>query len=108
MILGALLARLENEAEAAAAIEALGDIVLFQRVRDAGQRFDETPGEYVACAASRFAAAAQHEEWMGLIAAVERADDPGRAALGRIVAWALARDTEDVGACGETGNCTCA
>lgn len=107
MILGTLLARLENESDATNAIAALGDIVLFAEIAETGGRFDETPGQYLAGAASRFIAAAQDEEWLGLIAAVEQASDPGKAALTRIVRWALARDRENsAGSCGG-GACSC-
>ena len=108
MTLGKLIARLENEGGAGEAIVALGDIVLYQRVADAAARFDETPGEYVAGAATRFATSAADEEWLGLIAAVERADDPGKAAIGRILRWALARDDQESSACGEGVACACA
>ena len=77
------------------AIAALGDIVLYERVVTTGARFEETPGQYVAGAAARFAASAPDEEWLGLIAAIERDPDPGRAALGRILRWALGRDRVD-------------
>lgn len=108
MVLGELLSRLENETAAGEALAALGDAALFEQVSEAGVRFGEAPAEYVACAASRFAAGAAHEEWMSLIAAAERADDPGRAALSRILNWALARDREDETGCGGSGGCTCA
>ena len=107
MNLGTLRARLESEADAGEAIGALGDIVLYQQVADTGALFDETPGEYVAGAAMRFAASAADEDWLGLIAAVEQAEDPGKAALGRILRWALARDGRDGADCAEGTACTC-
>ena len=55
MQLGTLMDRLEFEDDAAAALEALGDIVLFAEVQAMGERYDECPGEYVANAARRFA-----------------------------------------------------
>jgi hypothetical protein len=57
-----------------------------------GARHDEPPGEYVANASRRFAAAAGDEDWLALMTAMERAQDPGRAALERMLRWALARD----------------
>lgn len=108
MNLGTLLARLENETDAGEAIGALGDIVLYQQVTEMCARFEEVPGEYVAGAAMRFAASAADEDWQGLIAAVEQADDPGKAALGRILRWALARDDQESDECAEGVACTCA
>lgn len=92
MQLGALLNHLENEATAGAALQALGDIVLFARVEAIGAEHDEDPGVYVANGARRFAARASDEDWLGLMNAIERAADPGRAVLEKIVLWTLAKD----------------
>jgi hypothetical protein len=94
MTLGTLLSRLANEPDAAEALAALGDLPLYAAVADMAERFGETPAEYVAVGAARFANAAAAEDWMSLIAAVERADDPGQVALSRLVRWALERDAE--------------
>lgn len=95
MNLGALMTHLGNESDAATALEALGDIVLLERVRSMGERHDEAPGEYVANASRRFAALAGDEDWLGLMTAMERAADPGRAALDRMLQWSLARDATE-------------
>jgi hypothetical protein len=95
MHLGALIARLECEDNAATALQALGDIVLFSAVGEAGSRHEESPGAYVAGAVGRFAAGAGDEDWVGLIGQMERAEDPGQAALVRMLQWALARDALD-------------
>ena len=92
MQLGALMNHLSFEDDAAAALEALGDIVLFANVQDMGERFAETPGEYVANAARRFADLGSDEDWLGLMAAMERSGDPARAALDRMIRWALKTD----------------
>ncbi len=92
MHLGTLIARLESEDNAAMALQALGDIVLFTAVSEAGARHQETPGEYVAGAVARFADGAGDEDWVGMIGHIERAEDPGQAALVRMLQWALARD----------------
>lgn len=93
MQLGALLNHLENEATAGAALQALGDIVLFARVEAMGAEHDEEPGVYVANGARRFAARASDEDWLGLMNAIERASDPGRAVLEKIVLWSLDKDS---------------
>jgi hypothetical protein len=92
MHLGTLLARLQDTGDAAMALGALGDIVLYTEVQATGEQFDETPGAYTAGAVSRFAAAASDEQWLGLMAAMERSENPARAALAHMLAWALRQD----------------
>lgn len=96
MDLGTLIGRLRRDADAGTALEALGDIVLIARVAEMAAVFDETSSEYVAAGVGRFAAAAEDEAWLGLVAAMERAEDPGSAALRRMLEWALARDENEV------------
>lgn len=105
MLLGALIARLQDEHHAAETLEALGDLVLYAEVATAAAASDETPGGYLAASVDHFAAAADDEAWMGLVAAMERAEDPGRAAIDRILRWALARQPKDVEA--SPGPCSC-
>lgn len=92
MHLGNLIARLESDDDAAAALEALGNVVLFTRVCATAERFGETPGAYVGGAVRRFAAAASGEDWLDLVGALGRTPDPGRVALERILSWSIARD----------------
>lgn len=109
MQLGALLTRLSDEGDAAAALDALGDIVLLTRIREMGDQHDETPGEYVANASRRYAALAGDEDWLALMTAIERADDPARVVLGKMLRWALERDAAPAEAHGQTaaGGCAC-
>lgn len=92
MQLGTLMTRLENNAHADAALEAMGDLVLFARVEAMGGEHDETPSEYLANASRRYANKASDEDWLALMTAIERADDPGRAVLTKILTWALDKD----------------
>jgi hypothetical protein len=92
MHLGTLIEHLSNESDAATALDALGNITLLAEVQAVGEAFDETPGEYVANAARRFAARAESEDWLALMSAMEYADEPGRAALERMIRWALNAD----------------
>lgn len=96
MMLGDLIARLTDEDDATSALESLGDIVLFAEVRKMGEFWAETPAAYLAGSARRFAATAGDEDWLGLMAEMERADDPARAALVRMLRWALVRDAAEV------------
>jgi hypothetical protein len=96
MSLGTILSKLESEADAAAALDALGDVVLFAEVETMGVRYDETPSAYIGAAVRRFTAQASHEEWFALSGAVQRGTDPGRSALSYMLRWALARDAGDL------------
>ena len=110
MQLGALMNHLAFEDDAAAALDALGDIVLFAEVQAMGDRYDESPGEYVANAAHRFAAIAGDEDWLNLMTIMERSDDPARAALVRMLRWSLKRDADEAehqAGHAQVGGCTC-
>lgn len=106
MHLGTLIARLEREDNAAMALEALEDIVLFSAVSEAGSRYEESPGVYVAGAVARFSNGAGDEDWVSLIGHIERAEDPGQAALVRMLQWALAHDAVDGAGARQTA-CSC-
>lgn len=106
MELGSLMDRLTFEDNASAALEALGDIVLFAEVQAMGERYDENPGEYVANAARRFAALGGDEDWLNLMTAMERSDDPARAALDRILRWSLKHDDAET-PLRNAGQCSC-
>jgi hypothetical protein len=93
MHLGTLIAELQHEPEAAAALHAIGDVVLFARISEMAHDLELAPGEYVSDSVSRFANAAGDDAWLGLIATIERAPDPGSAALKRMLEWALQTDT---------------
>lgn len=92
MLLGTILKRLGNEADAAEALEALGDIALLAEVQAMGERHDETPADYVCGATRRFAADASSEDWLALMTAIERSDDPARTTLDRMLRWSLTQD----------------
>lgn len=106
MQLGTLMNHLEFEDDAAAALEALGDIVLFSEVQAMGDRYDECPGAYVANAARRFAAQGSDEDWLNLMTVMERSHDPAQAALERMLRWALKLDGEEGDPRSHVG-CTC-
>lgn len=109
MLLGTILRRLGQEADAAEALAAMGDIVLLAEIQAMGERHGETPAEYVCGATRRFAADASSEDWLGLMTALERGrDDPARATLERMLRWAMARDAaEDAEGegCGQSCGC---
>jgi hypothetical protein len=106
MQLGTLMERLTFDDDAAAALEALGDIVLFAEVQAMGERYDESPGEYVANASRRFAAQGSDEDWLNLMTVMERSQNPAHAALERMLRWSLTRDAAET-ASQPTDQCCC-
>ena len=100
MLLGTILKRLGNEADAAEALEAMGDIILLTEVQAMGELYDESPADYVCGATRRFAADASSEDWLALMTAIERSDDPARTMLDKMLRWSLARDTAGPAATG--------
>lgn len=96
MLLGTILKQLCAEANAADALEALRDIVLLAEVHEMGEVHGESPGEYASGATRRFAAAASDEDWLALMTAIEKSDDPARTTLDRMVRWSLAKDRAEL------------
>ena len=92
MLLGTILKRLGNEADAAEALEAMGDIILLAEVQAMGEVHDESPADYVCGATRRFAANAASEDWLALMTAIEGSDDPARTTLDRMLRWSLQQD----------------
>ncbi|MGD9879055.1 MAG: hypothetical protein AB7F22_24025 [Reyranella sp.] len=94
MLLGDMLAALGDETEAASTLMALGDLKLMVALDGAAHRAGETTASYAVRAVRRFADQADDDAWLDLMGALERADDPAAACLGRMLAWSLRRDGE--------------
>jgi len=92
MTMGDIIARFSDEDTAAEALLSLADLSLVAEVAEAAERFGETSAEYAAGAVRRFAAGAQGEDWLALMTALERAEDPGNAAMRGMIAWSLQQD----------------
>lgn len=106
MLLGSVMSRLRDADVTTATLMELGDIVLVARVEAAREAHGESIGEYVTRAVQRFALLAQDEDWLGLMTALERSDDPAGACLTRMLSWSLARDSSiDPG--GTAEGCSC-
>lgn len=113
MQLGEIIRGFSEEAPASEALLACNDIVLLAQVGEAAGRFDETVGEYAAGAVRRFANLAVSEDWLGLMNAIERANDPGIDCLA-LVKWSLKQDeaprppapAHQGCTCGGTGGCS--
>jgi len=81
MLLGDLLARFDAPSFAEETVLALGDLNLLARMRAQAETDGESLGEFARNAVQRFAAEASDEEWVSLIGALARADDPGAVCL---------------------------
>lgn len=95
MDLGRLIRRLQDEDAAGLALAALDDDTLFAEVSAMAAHFGETPAAYIALAAARFANLAGDQDWTDVIGAAERAADPARAILARMLRWSLRRDAAE-------------
>jgi hypothetical protein len=94
MLLGDVLNRLRDEAFAAETLVMLDDLPLMARLQTEAGRHGESVGLYAAAAVDRFAAFAGNEDWLGLMTALERADDPGAAVLRQMLVWCLRHDCD--------------
>ncbi len=111
MQLGEIIRSFSEEAAADEALLARGDVVLLARIGETAGRYEETVGEYAAGAVRRFAGLASSEDWLALMNAIERAEDPGFTCLTHMLDWSLKRDEAesvriDGGcSCGSSGGC---
>jgi hypothetical protein len=112
MQLGDIIRSFSEDTAANEALLGCNDIVLFARVGEAANRYEETVGEYASGAVRRFANLAGSEDWLGLMNIVERTDDPGTGCLVYMVNWSLKKDEAPEPAahagctCGGEGGCS--
>jgi hypothetical protein len=111
MQLGEVIRGFDDEANAAEALVACGDVALLAHVDAMISRFGETVGEYASGAVRRFSGLAESEDWLGLMNILERTSDPGTGCLIYMVGWSLKRD-EAMAAAPDEGSpshegCTC-
>ena len=92
MLLGDLLASFEDDAVAAEAALRLGDLTTLNRMRQYAEESGTSIGEYAQSAVRRFADGASDEEWVSLLGAMGRTDDPGAVCLKRAFAYAARVD----------------
>ncbi len=110
MLLGEIIRDFSQEARATEALLSCNDITLLARIGEAAERYEETVGEYAAGAVRRFANLATSEDWLSLMNAIERADDPGINCLTAMMTWSLKQDAAPPPAhagctCGGGGDC---
>ncbi len=89
MLLGDVIARLDDEAAALETLASLGDLALLARVGAEAARQDLTVGEFASDAVQRFTSQASDEDWVSLIGVMGQTADPGQACLKRMVEFAL-------------------
>lgn len=92
MKLGEILRMFDDERIVARLLPELGDETWRARAASLAEARGEELGSYAGAAVERFAAAAGDEDWMSLLAALNRAGDPGAVCLRRMMDWAMARD----------------
>src|SRR5690348_15081547 len=98
MLLGQVLQRLGDETFAAETLVGLDDLPLMADLEATREQFGESAPDYAIGAVRRFSAYASDDDWLALMNALERTDDPGAACLRAILAWSLHHDK---------GNCKC-
>jgi hypothetical protein len=109
MLLGDVLARFTDDSFAAETILRLDDLPLVARITTEAEAQGRSLGEFAASSVRHYAAHARDEEWITLMGALGRADDPGAVCLKRAFAFVLSdaqRAEEEPGGCG-SGRCTC-
>jgi len=90
MLLGDIIARLDDEAVAAETLLRLGNLPLLADLSALAAAEGQTLGCYAAWAVRSYADAAPADEWLGLLADLGRAEDPGAAYLRRALAFVVA------------------
>ena len=89
MMLGDVIARLEDEAFASETLFALDDLALTAQVATRAAENHLSSGEFAAGLVGQFVSGASDEEWLTLIGLMSRADNPGQVFLRRVLANAL-------------------
>lgn len=96
MLLSDLLASFEDDAIAAETALRVGDIAILNRMRQHAEASGLTIGAYAQSAVRRFADGASDDEWVSLIGAMGRTDDPGTVCLQRAFAYVTRQDAETI------------
>jgi hypothetical protein len=92
MLLGELIRALRDGTMPVDAAGLAADPARAARLAAAAVSDAASLGAYAEQAMRRFAGAASHEDWLALMAALQRADDPARACLAWIIDWSLDGD----------------
>lgn len=87
MVFGDLIARLPDEGVAEEALLNLTDLPLLAELRTRAEAEGLDLGAYTAAAVNRYASEAPDEEWVSLIGAMGRAEDPAATYLERALTY---------------------
>jgi hypothetical protein len=85
MLLGDVIARLDDEAFINETLLVLDDLALTARIAASAAENSVSMGDFAAQAVGQFVNGASDEEWLTLIGMMSRADNPGRAFLRRVL-----------------------
>ncbi|WP_027132687.1 hypothetical protein [Geminicoccus roseus] len=99
MLLGDLIARLDDADVATETLLGMDDLVLLSRIEAAAAQAGLAPGAFAAQAVALFAGQASDEDWVSLIGVMGQTTDPGQACLKKMVEYAL-RPTQAAHGCG--------
>lgn len=97
MLLGDILSRFDDPGFAAETVVGLGDLALVARIEKAAETQGSSFGEYVSSAMRLYALHAPDEEWITLMGALGRTDDPAGICMKRAFAFVLRHDCEHSG-----------
>ena len=100
MILGDILRQFDDPSIVAAALMQFGDIGLMARAETRAAAHGETLGEYASASVRLFSSEASDDDWVALMAAMGRADDPGAICLSFMLEWAISREWQRESCCG--------
>ena len=90
MLLGDLIAKVQQPSFAAEALLVLDDLALMARINIASDRAELEPGEFISQSIGAFVDRATDEEWLSMIGAMSQAENPGQAFLHRVLSKAVA------------------
>jgi hypothetical protein len=103
MILSDILRRFDDPSVVAAAVMEFGHLSLLAVAETKAATHGETLGEYAAASVRLFSNEANDDDWVALMAAMGRADDPGAICLRFMLEWAVAREGKGASCCGSCG-----
>ena len=92
MLLGQVLRQLGDETFAAETLVGLHDLPLMADLEATREKFGESAPDYAIGAVRRFSTYASDDDWLALMSALGRSDDPGATCLRAILAWSLHHD----------------
>jgi len=103
MILSDVLRQFDDPSVVVAAVMQFGDLSLLARAETKAASHGESLGEYAAASIRLFSNQANGDDWVALMAAMGRADDPGAICLRFMLEWAVAREGQSASCCGSCG-----